>query len=116
MATYVEYNFEPIITGTTHEGATLTLDKNGSDYDFTGCKVLMHVRTRHDSPIIAESLTDSDFTISGTTLTLKPRTITLAAGLYVYDILLKETDLDYKIYYRGTITILPAVTHPTSLI
>jgi len=115
MATYVEYNFEPIITGVTHEGATLTLDKNGSDYDFTGCKVLMHVRANYGAPI-AETLDDADFTISGTTLTLKPRFISLPAGKYVYDILLKEVDLDYKKYYRGTITILPTATYPSTLI
>lgn len=116
MATYIEYNFEPIIHGHTHEGATITLTKNGSDYDFTGCKVLMHIRTRHDAPIISETLTDADFTISTTTLTMKPRAIELPAGKYVYDILIKEADNDYKIYLRGTITVLPAVTYPTSLL
>jgi UDP-2,3-diacylglucosamine pyrophosphatase LpxH len=32
METYVEYNFEPIIHGHTHEGATISLTKNGIDY------------------------------------------------------------------------------------
>lgn len=112
---YIEYNFEPIIHGHTHEGAELRLVKNGSDYDFTGCSVLMHVRARYDGPI-CETLTDSDFTISGSTLTMKARSVELPAGKYVYDILLKESDNDYKIYFRGTLTVLPAVTYPTSLL
>jgi UDP-2,3-diacylglucosamine pyrophosphatase LpxH len=29
---YIEYNFEPIIHGHTHEGATISLTKNGIDY------------------------------------------------------------------------------------
>lgn len=115
MATYVEYNFEPIIEGHTHEGATLQLVKNGSDYDFTGCEVLMHVRNNYDGPI-RETLTTDDFTIATTTLTLNKRNMTLPAGKYVYDILIKEPDGDYKIYYRGTITVTPAVTKPTSLL
>ena len=112
---YVEYNFNPIIEGSTHEGATLELTKNGSAYDFTGVSVLMHVRSNYDGPI-RETITTAGFTISGTTLTLKKRAMTLPHGKYVYDILIKETDNDYKIYYRGTITVLPAVTKPTSLL
>ena len=117
MANYIEYNFEPIIQGHTHEGATLTAVKNGSDYDFTGCAVLMHVRANYNGPIL-ETLSSalSHFTISGTTLTLEKRAMTLPAGKYVYDILIKEADNDYKIYYKGTITVLPAVTKPTSLL
>jgi len=117
MANYKEYNFEPIIQGHTHEGATLTLTKNGSAYDFTGTAVLMHVRANYGGPILETlSSADSHFTISGTTLTLAKRAMTLPAGKYVYDILIKESDNDYKIYFRGTITVLPAVTKPTSLL
>lgn len=36
MAKFIEYNFEPIIEGHTHEGAALQLVKNGNNAYLSG--------------------------------------------------------------------------------
>lgn len=113
MATNINtYNFFPVKTGTTTEDTTINITVNGTAFNFAGCEVTMHVKPNAQSEVVAESLSSAngDFTISGTDLVLVGREITLRPNKYYYDILIKKTGGEYKIYIEGTITVLAAIT------
>jgi len=112
--TIATYNFKPIKTGATHKGGTIRIYVNGSLFDFSGATVTIHVRAVKDSPVILETLstagTSPVLTVSGTSLVMGKRVITLAAGKYVYDMRIVESGTDIDFYVEGTLTVLQAVT------
>jgi len=115
MSDYIgTYDFTPIKTGATHKGATIQVYVNGSLLDFTGATVTICFRATKDSPIIAETLstagTSPKLTVSGTSLILAKRLITMVAGKYYYDMKIVEAGTDIDYYGEGTAVILQSIT------
>lgn len=109
-----------MVFGTMYEGfqtpITMT-DPNGTVLD--GCDLItsvdLYVRDKPDSPTVIKrfSLSGDDFEIlSGTPkkLSFKRFSVGIKAGSYAYDIRIVFSNIGSKIYIKGKLDVLQAVT------
>jgi hypothetical protein len=109
-----------MVFGTMYEGfqtpITMT-DPNGTVLD--GCDLItsvdLYVRDKPDSPTVIKrfSLSGDDFEIlSGTPkkLSFKRFSVDIKAGSYAYDIRIVFSNIGSKIYIKGKLDVLQAVT------
>ena len=109
-----------MVFGTMYEGfqtpITMT-DPNGTVLD--GCDLItsvdLYVRDKPDSPTVVKrfSLDTDDFEIlSGTPkkLSFKRLSVDIKAGSYAYDIRIVFSNIGSKIYIKGKLDVLQAVT------
>lgn len=109
-----------MIFGTIWEGfqtpITMT-DTNGTVLD--GCDYItsvdLYVRDKPDSPTVVRrfSLSASDFEIlSGTpkSLSMKRLSVDIKAGTYAYDIRIIFSNIGSKIYIKGKLDVIQAIT------
>lgn len=110
------FNFPDTQKDDTFEGVEFVLEKNSSPVNLTGASIRMMVKlTAESSPALTVSTPVSGLTITDAVngvFEFDEQVISIAAGLYLYDIEVTDSGGNITTYVSGTWIICQDITEP----